>query len=163
MNSAYIRNFTFGVEDSLSSTVGLLAGVASASVPKTTIIITGLILIFTEAMSMGVGSFLSEQSVSEFKTRRDLPLSKSLPGAVVMFFSYLFSGLIPLFPYVVFSAPLNLWTSVALSLMSLCLLGIINSRLSRTPVTGHALRMLVLGGSVAISGVLLGRFLKSFS
>ena len=163
MNSAYIRNFTFGVEDSLSSTVGLLAGVASASVPKTTIIITGLILIFTEAMSMGVGSFLSEQSVSEFKTRRDLPLSKSLPGAVVMFSSYLISGLIPLAPYVFLPSSSALFFSVTLSLLALCLLGIINSRLSHTPVTGHALRMLILGGSVAVSGVLLGRFLKSFS
>lgn len=163
MNSAYIRNFTFGVEDSLSSTVGLLSGIASADVPTSTIVITGLILIFTEAMSMGVGSFLTEQSVEEFKFRRDLPLSKSLPGALVMFFSYLLSGLIPLAPYVFLSASSALFFSVTLSLLSLCLLGIVNSRLSRTPVTSHALRMLVLGGSVAISGVLLGRFLKSFS
>ncbi|MBI2008678.1 VIT1/CCC1 transporter family protein [Candidatus Amesbacteria bacterium] len=163
MDSAYVRNFTFGAEDGLSSTVGLLAGIASASVPQTTIIITGLILIFTEAMSMGVGSFLTEQSVSEFKTRRDLPLSKSIPGAVIMFFSYFITGLIPLFPYVVFSTPLNLWTSIALSLMSLSFLGFINARLSRTSIWHHASRMLILGGSVAVSGVLLGRFLNSFA
>lgn len=163
MDSAYLRNFTFGAEDGLSSTVGLLAGVASASVPKTTIIVTGLILIFTEAMSMGVGSFLTEQSVSEYKTRRDLPLSKSLPGAVVMFFSYLISGLIPLTPYAFLRSSSALFFSVTLSLLSLCLLGFINARLSRTSIWHHAPRMIILGGSVALSGVLLGRFLKSFA
>lgn len=163
MNSAYVRNFTFGAEDGLSSTVGLLAGIASASVGKSTILITGLILIFTEALSMGIGSFLTEQSVSEFNTRKDLPLSKSIPGALVMFFSYLISGLVPLAPYALITAPSSVWASVVLSLASLCIVGFINARQSHTSVWHQASRMLLLGGSVAISGVLLGRFLKSLT
>ncbi|OGC92228.1 hypothetical protein A2876_04350 [Candidatus Amesbacteria bacterium RIFCSPHIGHO2_01_FULL_48_32b] len=111
-------------------------------------------------MSMGVGSFLTEQSVSEFKTHHDLPLSKSLPGSLVMFFSYLFSGLIPLSPYIFLPPSSALWFSVALSLSSLCLLGLINARISGTNLFRQARRMLILGGSVAVSGVFLGVFLK---
>ena len=54
------------MEDSLVSTVGLLSGVAVANVPMTTILLTGLILIFVEAISMAAGSFLSEYSAEGY-------------------------------------------------------------------------------------------------
>ena len=57
-NTSYYRNFVFGVEDSLVSTVGLLSGISIAGVTNKTIIMTGVILIFVEAVSMGAGSFL---------------------------------------------------------------------------------------------------------
>src|SRR3989344_7582377 len=97
--ASILRNFTFGVEDSLASTVGLLSGVASAQVAASTVVLTGLVLVFTEAMSMGVGTFLSDQSAEEYEHHRDLSLSKSLPSALVMFFSYLIAGIIPIAPY----------------------------------------------------------------
>ena len=56
----YFSSFIFGVEDSLVSTVGLLSGVAVAGVNRSGIFVTGVILIFVEAFSMGVGNFLSE-------------------------------------------------------------------------------------------------------
>ena len=61
--SMIVRNFTFGVEDSLVSTVGLLAGIAFAGVNAGTVVLTGAVLIFVEGFSMAVGSLLSEQSV----------------------------------------------------------------------------------------------------
>ncbi len=62
----YLRNFVFGVEDSLVSTVGLLSGVAAAGVETKTIVLTGVVLIIVEALSMAVGSYLSEYSVEEY-------------------------------------------------------------------------------------------------
>ena len=62
----FMRNFVFGAEDSLVSTVGLLAGVATAGVLQKEIIISGVVLIFVEAFSMSVGSFLSERTTEEF-------------------------------------------------------------------------------------------------
>jgi VIT1/CCC1 family predicted Fe2+/Mn2+ transporter len=47
------RNFVFGVEDSLVSTVGLLAGVAAAAVPNRDLVATGLILIFVKLSRWG--------------------------------------------------------------------------------------------------------------
>jgi len=60
------RNFIFGVEDSLVSTVGLLSGIAAADTSRFTIITTGIVLIFVEAFSMGIGSFLSEETSEQF-------------------------------------------------------------------------------------------------
>src|SRR5262245_46938731 len=68
---AYFRNFVFGVEDSLVSTVGLLSGVAIAGLAREEIFLTGVILIFVEAVSMAAGSFLSESSAEEFATHSE--------------------------------------------------------------------------------------------
>ena len=51
VKALYIRNFVFGVEDSLASTVGLLSGIATAGVNASTIVVTGAVLIFVEAFS----------------------------------------------------------------------------------------------------------------
>jgi hypothetical protein len=53
----YTRNFIFGSEDSLVSTVGLLAGIVSAGIERKEIIISGIVLICVEAFSMSIGSF----------------------------------------------------------------------------------------------------------
>ena len=42
----YTRSFIFGVEDSLVSTTGLLAGIATAGVPPATIFLSSVFLIF---------------------------------------------------------------------------------------------------------------------
>ena len=74
----FVRNFIFGAEDSLVSTVGLLAGVASAGIPRKDIIISGVVLIFVEAFSMGVGSFLSERTTEESQIDNQEKFSNSL-------------------------------------------------------------------------------------
>lgn len=142
------------------STVGLLSGIAVASVPRSTIFLTGIILIFVEAFSMGVGSFLSEQSAEEYiSKRKSVPSTKSITGAIIMFVSYFASGFIPLFPYIVFPVSLALWLSIALSLASLLALGIISARLFETNVIKSGIRMLLVGGIAVVAGVLVGRII----
>lgn len=158
--SANLRNFTFGVEDSLASTVGLLSGIASAQIRPSTIVLTGLVLIITEALSMGIGSFLSDQSARQLLRHGQVSARSSISGAVVMFVSYLVSGLIPVFPYTVFAPPLAIYLSIFLSLISLFALGVINALLAHVSPLSTGLRMLVLGGCVAVSGVLIGGLLK---
>src|SRR3990167_523191 len=101
MQASYFRNFIFGVEDSLVSTVGLLSGVAIAGVERETILLTGVVLIFVEAFSMAAGSFLSESSAEEFTTQKSASGTSSLFAGSIMFASYFVAGFIPLFPYVV--------------------------------------------------------------
>lgn len=161
--ASLLRNFTFGVEDSLASTVGLLSGIASAQVATSTIILTGVVLVFTEAMSMAVGTFLSDQSVEEYEHHRDLSLKRSLPSAFVMFFSYLVAGIFPIAPYALFPQPLSLYLSVAVAILTLMALGVFNSLVSSTSLTKSVLRMAVLGGIVAIAGVVVGHLLKNLT
>lgn len=159
-NEAYLRNFIFGVEDSLVSTVGLVAGIAAVGVPRTGILTTGAVLIFVEAFSMGIGSFLSETSAQEYaEGSEDDP--KSARAAAIMFGSYFAAGFIPLGPYVLLPLSAAFWTSIALSIVALFLLGMASARISRTSFFKTGLRMSLLGGMAILVGVLVGIVVES--
>lgn len=157
--AAYLRNFVFGVEDSLVSTVGLLSGVAIAGMAREDIVVTGVILIFVEAVSMTAGSFLAESSAEEYETRSDMPTERSYLSAVIMFFSYFISGFIPLFPYMFLSAGTAFGVSIALSALALVILGCLGGMFSKTSVWKNALRMLIVGGLAIAVGATVGHFL----
>lgn len=93
-----IKNLTFGIEDSLISTTGVLVGIAAASFQRREILITGLILITVEALSMTYGSFLSDEN---FMKASDMPYTTKqiIEYSVAMFVAYFLVGLILLFPY----------------------------------------------------------------
>src|SRR5574342_707691 len=62
---ARIREFVFGIQDGLISTVGLLAGVQGATENNVVVIITGLTAMFSGAISMAAGSYLSSGAQKE--------------------------------------------------------------------------------------------------
>lgn len=159
MYATYFRNFVFGVEDSLVSTVGLLSGVAIAGVGRETILLTGIILIFVEAFSMAAGSFLSETSAEEFSTQKRAVHAHSFLSGSIMFVSYFVAGFIPLFPYVVFAREIAFPLSIIASVISLFVLGLVSGALSRTSLVRSAFRMTVVGGIAIAVGVTVGSYL----
>lgn len=159
--SMVVRNFTFGVEDSLVSTVGLLAGIAVADVSRSSIIITGLVLIFVEGFSMAVGSLLSEQSVEEYKVHKEVSLVKPAFASMVMFFSYVLAGLIPLAPYF-FETPYAVAISIGLTLLSLLLLGVFNAKMFRVSMWRDGLFTLAMGGIAIVVGIVVGQIAGRF-
>lgn len=155
-NDVELRNFIFGVEDSLVSTVGLLAGVAAADISHRNVIITGLVLIVVEGLSMGVGSFLTEETTDEMAGFAPETF-KSLKGAAVMLISYSLAGLIPLAPYGFFPGNQAVVISVALSLIGLFALGVGTSIFYHRPRPWvRGLKMIVLGGLAVLFGMLVG-------
>ena len=157
MKEGFLRNFIFGIEDSLVSTLGVVSGIAIADIAPPTILLTGVVLVFVEAFSMGVGSFVSEESVQEFRKRRHVPMMPSLLGAVVMFVSYVGAGALVLAPYTFLIPARALPWSVGLSLAALFLLGIFSARLSRVPLVSHGIRMMVIGGVAIALGMFVAR------
>lgn len=157
--AVFARNFIFGVEDSLVSTVGLLAGVAVADVGRQTILLTGAVLIAVEALSMGVGSLLSESFTEEYvegKRERD---RHSMTGALIMFISYAIAGFIPLLPYILLEPNPAFYTSIAVSCVTLYLLGFLGARYFGSRGFRSGLRMFLLGGGAIGVGILVGRLL----
>lgn len=156
-HDTYLRNFIFGVEDSLVSTVGLLAGVAAADISQAAILTTGLVLIVVEGFSMGIGSFLTEETTEEMagETPRTLDAVK---GAVIMLVSYCVAGLIPLSPYVFLHGQSAVATSVSLSLLGLLGLGYGTSiYFGRPHPYKRAIKMMLLGGTAVAVGMLIGK------
>ena len=156
-SALFLRNFLFCVEDGLVSTVGLICGNAVAGVPRETIFLTGVVLIFVEAFSMAAGSFLSEASVEEMDGGEDDTRGSVAAGAV-MFASYFVAGFIPLFPYLVFAVGQAFPLSVSCSVLALLLLGYWSGRKTNS-AWRKALRMAFVGGLAILVGILAGSVL----
>ncbi len=156
---SYIRNFIFGVEDSLVSTLGLLSGIATAGIDKSEIFLTGVVLIFVEATSMGIGSYLSQDISEDFLKTKNSQKS-SVQGAIIMLLAYFFSGFIPLTPYLVFNPSKALPISIAVSLTSLFFLGSISSKFLKINSLKHAIKMFLLGGTAVLIGITVGKIFK---
>lgn len=155
----YLRNFVFGVEDSLVSTVGLLSGIAAVNTPRATIFLTGAVLIFVEAFSMAAGSFLTEHSVEDYLHEKSGINRRSLQGSLAMFFSYLLSGFIPLLPYLFFETMTGLFVSIVASLFALFILSLINAKMSDINPIRVAVRMILVGGVAIIAGITVGKLM----
>lgn len=155
-----IRSFTFGVEDSLVSTAGLISGIAVAGISKSTILLTGIVLIFVEAFSMAVGTLLSDNSAREFEKHSDVSFKNSAISSLIMFFSYLLSGFIVLFPYIYFERNLAIVLSIVFSAATLFILGLINAYFSRTSFLKKGLIMVSMGGLAILIGVMVSNLVN---
>jgi predicted membrane protein (TIGR00267 family) len=60
-----IRELVFGLEDSFVSTLGVVIGVAAGTSDQRVVILSGIVLVVVEALSMAAGSFLSSKSHRE--------------------------------------------------------------------------------------------------
>ena len=59
------REFVFGIQDGLLSTVGLLSGVSGATQSRLTVVITGVAAAVTGGVSMATGSYLAARTDKE--------------------------------------------------------------------------------------------------
>jgi VIT1/CCC1 family predicted Fe2+/Mn2+ transporter len=160
-SALYLRTIVFGINDSLVSTVGFLAGISVAGVPRATIVLTGVIYALVEAFSMAMGDFLSEESAEEYMSKSDVSDRPSVIAAALMFLSCVLASLIPLVPYMLFASNLALVASICLSVFSLFVVGMVSARFSRLPVLWRGVRMASLGGAAIVMGVAIGAFMPA--
>ena len=152
---SYFRNLIFGSEDSLVSTVGVLFGVATATQDKKFVVLTGLVVVAVEALSMGAGSFLSETSTQEVAkgSNEDIPILDGL----IMFLAYLLSGFIPLAPYIALEVDIAKYVSIALSIIALFILGYIPAKR-----TESGFRMAFVAGMAILIGFIIAHLTNSY-
>lgn len=158
-SALYLRTIIFGINDSLVSTVGFLAGINVAGVPRTTVILTGIIYALVEAFSMAMGDFLSEETAEEYVKHGNIRDRSPAIAAVLMFVSSVLAALVPLMPYLLFTGGEALLVSCAASILGLFIVGAASARFSRLPVLWRGARMALLGGAAIGMGVVVGSFL----
>jgi VIT1/CCC1 family predicted Fe2+/Mn2+ transporter len=156
----YLRNLVFGVEDGLVSTVGFLAGISAGSLDKSSLILSGLVLILVEAFSMGVGSFLSESSAEDAEKGEKKGYILSMRGGLIMFFSYIFAGLWILLPYIFTQGITGIVTSVLFAFLALSVLGLVSAKITSQRPLKRIIRMIIAGGLAILLGISVGLFLK---
>ena len=93
-----IKNLTFGIEDSIISTSGVLLGVNAANLSRQEILITGFILVLVESLSMSYGTFISDEAFSKTEGTSKTTIDVFY-YALVMFLSYFLIGMILLSPF----------------------------------------------------------------
>jgi VIT1/CCC1 family predicted Fe2+/Mn2+ transporter len=154
----YLRSIVFGFQDALVSTTGIVVGISIGSHNKQFIILSALVAISVEALSMGAGQYLSEKTVHQ------LPKSDHkdnlVTGSLLMFLSYLIGGFIPILPIFFSSPPLSSLLSVIFAFVGLFLLGFFKAKLFAGKVWRSAAEMLLIGGLTTLVGLLVGFFLR---
>lgn len=155
----YLKSIIFGIEDSLVSTTGLIAGLSVGADNKQIVVLGGAVAIAIEAVSMGASEYLSDdamQDLDKIKRHRDNPLVSGF----LMLVSYLAAGLIPLIPVLLFDYPSSLYYSVIFALIGLFLLGYIKGKLTNVSPLRGGLKILIVGGLATGLGLLVGLIFK---
>lgn len=155
INKEYLRSVIFGIEDSLVSTTGLIAGISVGSDNREFVILAGIVAVSIEAVSTGAGEYLSDDAVQELekiKRYRDKPL---VSGSL-MLVAYFTAGLIPLSPVVFFSYPTSLFLGITFALAGLFLLGFVKGKIVHTDALKGAIKILAVGGLASAIGLIIG-------
>src|SRR3990170_2064175 len=98
----YLRAGLFGIQDGLVSTTGVVVGISTGVEDKAIIILAAFVAVTVEASSMGAGQYSSEKAVHQMTGKHTDNL---ILGAIIMFLSYLFAGMIPITPIIIFEQP----------------------------------------------------------
>lgn len=151
----FLRNFIFGAEDGLVSTVGLLSGISFAGLESREIIASGIILILVEALSMGAGVYISEDSTNDLADGQKK--DNQLNDAFVMFFSYMLVGLIPLLAYIFLPDTRQaFYYSVGSTIVALIGLGIFKGYYVKKSLFMSALKITTIGTIVVLLAIAVG-------
>jgi len=156
--TSYLHSSFFGIEDSLVSTTGLIAGVSVATTDASFILLAGCVAVAVEAISMATGEFLSEETDQDF-TKKKLH-SSPIIGGVIMFISYSLAGMVPIIPFAIFPPEYALIASMTAALIGLFVLGLVKGKLTHKNLFRSGLQVLVVGGISAIIGVAVGVVFK---
>ena len=158
INKEYLRSFVFGCQDALVSTTGVVVGISAAVLDKRLILLTAVITIMVEALSMAAGQYLSE------KTIHDIPNSHHkdnlILGSAIMFVAYAIGGIIPVLPVLLFSGQAASVLSVLFAFLGLYVLGYMKAKLFFGNPTKSSVEMLLIGGLAVLMGLVVGKYLK---
>lgn len=160
----YIREIVFGLEDSLVSTLGAITGIAAGAQNHSIVILSGLVIIAVEAVSMSAGSYLSSKSANEAEfalehDERRVSLGKGgdpVRAGAVMFVFYFLGGLIPLAPYFFLRINDAYFPSIVATGATLYLVGAWSAKYTKRSRMRSGLEMVAVSLSAALIGYLIG-------
>lgn len=154
----YIHSGFFGVEDSLVSTTGALAGIAVGAGSTEVILLTALVIIAVESTSMAASEFVSEETEEDIEKLKH-PASPLMSGLII-FATYVLAGLIPLAPYLFLPHLTAIPVSIGLALLGLIVLGIFKGKITHKSPVRSAIEVFIIGGIAAGIGLVVGLIFK---
>jgi VIT1/CCC1 family predicted Fe2+/Mn2+ transporter len=172
--STYLREIVYGGSDGIVTTFAVVAGFAgaqkdpaSSTMPFVTVILFGLANLVADALSMGLGSFLSlraQQDVERGKKsahRKEILKEKPFIVGFITFISFLAFGAIPLVPYFCLQQNPHLFLfSIGATALALLLLGILRAVVTRRSAAKGITETLIVGGISSLAAYLVGTFFR---
>ena len=163
-----VREIIFGLEDGIVSTLGVLVGIATGTNNKSLVILSGLVVIFVESLSMAAGTYLSNKSQQEIHLAEDkkFPL-KSLfhrhkPGLPVkesafMGVTYILGGLVALTSFLILPVGIGVISAVLTSFVFLFTIGFVKGNLAQISSVKSGLEMVLVSASASFIGYIVGK------
>lgn len=164
----YLGEFVYGGIDGAVTTFAVVAGATGARFDLKIILVLGFANLIADGFSMGVGSYLSKKSELELMQKRG-ESTKDEPSPIInglmTYLSFILIGLVPLLAYLVDF--LFGWGSENVFLISIIStavafwgIGLLKSRVAKTPVVRAVLETVSLGLIAAILAFVLGDVLE---
>ncbi len=140
----YLSEIIYGGVDGIITTFAIISGSMGANLALRVPIIIGIASLFADGFSMGVSSYLAEQTRFERKN--------PLVVGVITFLSFITVGMVPLVPYI-FNLTNAFGISAILMSISLFIVGFMKSM-------SHGFQTLVLGLGAAVISYYIGNAMK---
>jgi len=158
-----LRETIFGMEDGIVSTLGVVVGVAAGTNNRYVVILTALVLIIVESLSMAAGTYLSNKSEMEMA---HIPMvkiyQKSISGSIYMGIFYILGGFVSIFPIFFLNPSQAILPSVLMSILTLFTIGYVKGGLAGINRIKSGLEMSLVSLTAATIGYLVGKFASSF-
>ena len=156
----YLRSLMFGLQDGLVSTTGVVVGISTGISEKEIIVLAAFVAVTVEATSMAAGQYSSEKAVHQKMDKVGKHTDSLIAGALIMFFSYLAGGAVPIFPTLVFNQPEARYLAVVFSLIGLFTVGLIKGKIVEHRPLRSAIELFIIGIIATTIGIVVGQILK---
>jgi len=163
-----LREIIFGLEDGIVSTLGVLIGIAVGTNNRLLVILSGLVVISVESLSMAAGTFLSNKSAIELHQAEDKEnlfkrifhrhsQNRPVKESLFMGVSYILGGTISLISFFFLPPQLGIISAVLLSFVFLFTLGFIKGKLAKINPIKSGLEMTLISATAAAIGYIVGK------
>lgn len=159
LHEDYFRSVMFGLQDGLVSTTGVVVGISAGIPDRAIIILASFVAVSVEASSMAAGQYSSEKAVHQMD-KSGKHTDSLIMGSLLMFFSYLGAGLIPISPFLIYSPDTARVISISVALTGLFVIGYFKGKIVEHRALRSAVEMLIIGGLATVIGLVVGNFLK---
>ncbi len=164
----FIRDIVFGVHDALLTNIGIVTGFVAALQDTRLIILTVVIDVIISAFAMSFGTYLSRTSESDYlkgqladeehQNIEDV-LANPVLAAIVMWVTYVLTGMIPLLPFFFNLVPAEaLRWAIMLSLLVFFGVGYFKGLATQTSPIKGGLQFLTFGSIAAVIGYVIGQY-----
>ncbi len=164
----FLRDIVFGVHDALLTNIGIVTGFVTALQSNHLIVLAVMIDVIISAFAMSFGTYLSRTSEEEYlseqlhidaKTDLDKVMADPIVAAVVMWFAYFISGMIPLIPFFFGLLPKQAaMYGIVLAMIVFFVVGVLKGIITRTNPWKSGLQFLGFGAFAALIGYLVGSY-----